>query len=88
MASKSGPYADSGLAVYLDKRILELKYKKTQREIAVAAGFVSVNILTMIKQGNSKLAMDRVATLAAALEIDPKYLLRLALLNRPLFTGG
>ena len=82
MASKSGPYADSELAVYLDKRILELKYKKTQREIAVAAGFVSVNILTMIKQGNSKLAMDRVATLAAALEIDPKYLLRLALLQK------
>ena len=82
MASKSGPYANSELAVYLDKRILELKYKKTQREIAVAAGFVSVNILTMIKQGNSKLAMDRVATLAAALEIDPKYLLRLALLQK------
>lgn len=82
MASKSGPYANSELAVYLDKRILELKYKKTQREIAVAAGFVSVNILTMIKQGSSKLAMDRVATLAAALEIDPKYLLRLALLQK------
>jgi hypothetical protein len=38
-------------------------------------------MLTMIKQGRSKLPLDRVATLAAGLEVDPKYLLRLVLLQ-------
>ena len=82
MANNNGPHATSELAVYLDRRILELRYKKTQREIAIAAGFTNPNMLTMIKQGNSKLAIDRVATLAAALETDPKYLLWLALLQQ------
>ena len=81
MGSKSGHHATSELAVYVKKRILELRYKKTQREIAIAAGFNNPNMLTIIKKGDSKLAMDRVATLAAALEVDPKYLLRLALLQ-------
>ena len=79
MARKPGPHATSDLAIYIDKRILELRYKKTQGEIATAAGFTNPNMLTMIKQGHSKLAIDRVATVAAALEADPKYLLRLAL---------
>jgi len=56
-----------------------LRHKKNQSEIATAAGFTNVNMLTIIKQGHSKLAIDRVATLAAALEVDPKFLLRLAL---------
>lgn len=38
MASKSGPHATSELAVYVKKRILELRDKKTQRDIAIAAG--------------------------------------------------
>jgi hypothetical protein len=87
MANKLGPHATSGLAVYIDRRILELRYKKTQREIATTAGFTNPNMLTMLKQGHSKLPMqghsklpiDRVATLAAALEVDSKYMLRLAL---------
>ena len=79
MANKLGPHATSGLAVYIDRRILELRYKKTQREIATTAGFTNPNMLTMLKQGHSKLPIDRVATLAAALEVDSKYMLRLAL---------
>ncbi|AGI69012.1 hypothetical protein OAN307_c35340 [Octadecabacter antarcticus 307] len=79
MANKLGPHAASSLAVYIDRRILELRYKKTQREIATAAGFTNPNMLTMLKQGHSKLPIDRVATLAAALEVDSKYMLRLAL---------
>jgi hypothetical protein len=79
MANKLGPHATSGLAVYIDRRILELRYQKTQREIATTAGFTNPNMLTMLKQGHSKLPIDRVATLAAALEVDSKYMLRLAL---------
>ena len=79
MARRPGPHATSDLAIYLDRRILELRYKKTQRDIATAAGFTNPNMLSMLKNGETKLAVDRVATLAAALETDPKYLLRLAL---------
>ena len=79
MARKPGPHATSDLAIYLDRRILELRHKKTQRDIATAAGFPNPNMLSMLKNGETKLAVDRVATLAAALETDPKYLLRLAL---------
>ena len=79
MARKPGPHATSDLAIYLDRRILELRHKKTQRDIAIAAGFTNPNMLSMLKNGDTKLAVDRVATLAAALEVDPKYLLRITL---------
>ncbi len=73
------PYQDTWLAQYLDRRILELKPRKTQAEIAAQAGFVNPNMITMIKQGKSKAALDRVPALARAREVDPAYLMRLAL---------
>lgn len=73
------PYAETKLAKYLTQRILELKPKKSQAEIAEQSGFVNVNMLTMLKNGSSKVPLDRVPTLAKALEADPAYLLRLAL---------
>lgn len=79
MTRKPGPHASTDLAIYIDRRILELRYKKNQREIAIEAGFTNPNMLSMLKNGDTKLAIDRVATLAAALETDPKYLLRMAL---------
>ena len=79
MNVRTGPHAASTLATFIDRRILELRYKKTQREIATIAGFTNPNMLTMIKKGHSKLALDRVATMAASLEVDPKYLLRITL---------
>jgi hypothetical protein len=81
MARKNGPHAGSELAVYVERRILELRGIRTQREIATQAGFPNPNMLTMIKLGDSKLAIDRVATLAEALQTDPKNLLRMALLQ-------
>lgn len=73
------PYAETQLAKYIDKRVMELRPKKLQNEIAVEAGFVSVNMLSMVKAGSTKLPLDRVPNLARALECDPAYLLRLAL---------
>jgi hypothetical protein len=81
MTRKNGPHAGTELAVYVERRILELRGTKTQREIATQAGFPNPNMLTMIKLGDSKLAIDRVATLAEALQTDPKNLLRMALLQ-------
>lgn len=72
------PYASSRLAKFLEKRIGELHHK-TQADIAREAGFKNANFITMLKQGNAKLALDRVSALAAALETDPSQLMRLAL---------
>lgn len=81
MTSKktSRPYADSHLAAFVARRVLELKYRKTQAQIAAEAGFNNPNFLSMIKNGTSKLALDRVPALAKALECDAAYLFRLAL---------
>jgi len=73
------PYEDSRLANYVARRILELKPSKTQSEIAAQAGFVNPNMITMIKQGSNKAALDRIPALARALEVDPAYLMGLAL---------
>ncbi len=76
MAKK--PHADSRLAKFLNTRLLELKHLKTQAQIAEEAGFVNPNMLTMIKQGATKLPLDRVPDLAKALDTDRALLLRLA----------
>ncbi|MCW1918041.1 helix-turn-helix transcriptional regulator [Rhodobacter sp. KR11] len=73
------PFADSKLARFVDQRILELRPKRSQAEIAEIAGFTNANFLSMVKSGVSKLAIDRVPALAKALECDPALLLRLAL---------
>ena len=73
------PFEDTRLAQYVERRVLELKPRKTQSEIAAQAGFINPNMITMIKQGSSKAALDRVPALARALECDPAYLMRLAL---------
>ena len=77
MAKK--PYENTRLAKFLETRVLELKHKKTQAEIAEEAGFVNQNMITMLKKGSTKVPIDRVPALAKALESDPALLLRLAL---------
>ena len=72
------PHANTRLAKYLQKRILELRHRKTQGRIATEAGFANVNMLTMIKLGANKLPLDRVPALAKALEIDPVLLFMMA----------
>lgn len=76
---KKGPHADSRLARFLDTRILYLRPKKSQLEIAAEAGFTNANMVSMIKSGRSKLALDRVPAMAKALDCDPRMLFRLAL---------
>lgn len=76
---KSRPHADTRLAKFLEKRILELRPRKSQIEIATDAGFINPNMLAMLKNGSSKLPLDRVAGLAKALECDAAFLFKLAL---------
>jgi len=47
---------------------------KTQREIAQEAGFASQNIISMIKNGDTKVPLNRVPALAASLGVEPQDL--------------
>lgn len=72
------PYADTDLARFITKRVLELK-PKPQIDIAKEAGFVNPNVVSMLKSGATKLPLDRVLALAKALECDPRRLFLLAI---------
>jgi len=52
---------------------------KTQREIAQECGFEQPNIITMFKNGATKLPLNRIGALAKALDADPAHLLRLVM---------
>ncbi|WP_442579108.1 XRE family transcriptional regulator [Mesorhizobium sp. ASY16-5R] len=73
------PFSNTNLTRFLEKRILELKPKKSQRQIAGEAAFLSANLLSMIKTGTTRLPLDRVPALARSLECDPARLFILAL---------
>lgn len=45
--------------------------QKTQRQIALEIGYTKPNIITMFKQGATKLPLDKIGSLAKALEIAP-----------------
>lgn len=77
MAKK--PYAETRLAKFVETRLLDLRHRKTQADIAAEVGFRTPNLVTMIKSGATKLPIDRVIALSEALECDPAFLLRLAL---------
>lgn len=52
---------------------------KQQLDIAREAGFNKPNIITMIKQGKTKLPMAKVGTMAKALGVDAAYLFQLTM---------
>lgn len=52
---------------------------KSQREIAQEVGFEKPNVITMIKQGKTKLPIAKVGRMAKALETDPVFLMKLCM---------
>ena len=50
-----------------------------QKDIAAKAGFEKPNVITMIKQGKTKLPLAKIGPMALALETDPIELLRMCL---------
>jgi predicted XRE-type DNA-binding protein len=52
---------------------------KSQKEIAEAMGYDKPNIITMFKQGSTKLPINKVAPFAKAVGADPVHLLRLVM---------
>lgn len=49
---------------------IERNYR-TQREIALDIGYTKPNIITMFKQGLTRLPLDKIGIVAKVLEIDP-----------------
>lgn len=72
-------YEDSPAAAFVRRQTELLSHRKTQKVIAHEAGFVNSNLISMIKNGATKIPLDRVPALARALEADPAYLMRLSL---------
>jgi hypothetical protein len=52
---------------------------KTQREITTDIGYDNPNILTLFKQGKTKLPVNKVKLLAQSLGVDPTRLLRIVM---------
>ncbi len=73
------PYEGSAVSRFLTTRVLELRPGKSQRGIAIEAGFVNPNMMSLLKSGRTKMPLDRVPALAKALECDPRRLFLLAL---------
>ncbi|MCH2067706.1 MAG: XRE family transcriptional regulator [Shimia sp.] len=73
------PHENTQMAKYVERRVLELKPTKSQAKIAEEAGYTNPNMITMIKLGSTKVALDRVPSLAIALDCDPAFLMCLAL---------
>lgn len=55
----------------------------TQREIASKLGYSKSNIVSMFKKGHTPVPIKQVPALARALEVDPAWLLRLAMHSYP-----
>jgi hypothetical protein len=68
---------DCAVASFVRHRIAILD--KQQTDIAAECGFEKPNIITMIKQGKTKLPLNKVCLMAKALEADPVHLLKLCL---------
>jgi len=52
---------------------------KSQREIAESIGYDNPNIITMFKQGHTKVPLNKVGALATALGLDPAHFMRMVL---------
>jgi predicted XRE-type DNA-binding protein len=71
------------------KRILVKDYieqqlaisEKSQKQVASEIGYDKPNVITMIKQGLTKLPINKVGPMARALNVDPVYLLRLVMME-------
>ena len=54
---------------------------KAQKDIAEALGYTKPNIITMFKQGKTKIPLNKIAALAKAIGVDPIHFLRIAMLE-------
>lgn len=74
-----GKKTESRVARLVNAQIELLKGEKTQAQIAYEAGYPKPNIITMFKQGLTRVPMANVVRVAKALEVDPVRLARMML---------
>lgn len=55
--------------------------RKSQVQIAKEVGFPNPNVLSMIKAGHTPVPLSRAAALARSLDVDPKTLLTMCLME-------
>ena len=67
----------SQVARFITARIEASGY--SQKDIATLSGFERPNIITMIKQGKTRLPLDKIGPMANALETDATQLLKMCL---------
>ncbi|MEJ7805265.1 MAG: helix-turn-helix transcriptional regulator [Telluria sp.] len=53
--------------------------QKSQKQIAEEVGFAKPNMITMIKQGKTKLPIGKVGALARSLGLDPQHLFKMVM---------
>lgn len=68
--SKQEGNGRSELAALIDTRLNDIASHKMQRDVAMEVGFPSLNVMSAIKRGATKLSLDRVEAMARALELD------------------
>lgn len=66
----------SKVAEFIEREVAHSKYN--QKEIAEMAGYKTANVITMVKQGLTKLSIERIPGLAKALKIEPYKLFCMA----------
>lgn len=77
MAGKTPKKGGISVAQYLSFQLDSSK--KTQREIANEVGYSNANVITMFKQGLTKIPIHVAPKLATAIGIDPGHLLRMCM---------
>ena len=77
--SRSNDGNTSKVAQHVATCIDRLKGRKSQREVAIEAGYDKPNMLSMIKTGTARVPLEKILPLAMALETDPALMFRLAL---------
>lgn len=53
--------------------------EKSQKDVALEMGYDNPNIITMFKQGLTKVPLNKIGSLAKALEVDPVFVFRLVM---------
>ena len=64
----TNPFQNTPTTKLIADQISILAHRKTQAEIASEAGFANANMMTFLKTGKNKVPLDRVPSLAKALE--------------------
>lgn len=60
LPTKNRPFADSRFAKHLRTQILRMKGVKSQIEVATEAGFTNPNVISMLKNGATRMPFDRI----------------------------